>query len=368
MRIGIDLRDMAFPVVGVGQTTRQILEYIDANDSDSEYFFYQYSDKEYCSGINAHKRIIPVAPYRYLKEQVFFSALSYLDSLDVFHSPIHLPPKVIPGKTKVVFTVHDIHSELDGKYFPPVMNDYFSKRRFEAIERADAVIVHSEFVKREIIKNVGVDESKLKLVPCGVHSDFLQEFTDEAKRKVREKYNLPERFVLYVGSIEPWKQVPRLIREFLHYRVETGDNIGLVLVGRDGWRPDEVKVVRSLCEENDSVSWLNYVRQGDLPVIYSCAEIFSSASRWEGFGLIFLEAMGAGTPILAADKAAIPEVIGDAGICFDPDIKGDYGEKLNELLCNKELYQKLRDNCKVRVTSFGNKEYGKRVHDVYLSC
>ena len=365
MRIGIDLRDMAFPVVGVGQTTLNILSYIENYDKENEYVFYQYAHDDYCNVKRSRKVVMSVKPYAFLREQIFFSAYSFLDDLDVFHAPIHLPPLVVPKKTKIIFTVHDIHSELDSEYFPHDMNQYFICNRKRAIQRADAVIVHTEFVKKVVLEHTGISEDRLKLIPLGVHPDFLQNRTNEEKELIREKYNLPEKFVLYVGSVEPWKQVPLLIEEFLEYKKATGDNIGLVVCGRPGWSVGICDKVRRLCNKNDNVQWLDYVGWGDLPIIYSCATVFSSASKWEGFGLIFTEAMGAGVPIVASNKACVPEVVGDAGLCFDSDIKGDYAEKLQKVLSDKELYKKLKMNCKERVKLFNFQKYGKRVHKVY---
>lgn len=366
MRIGIDVRDLASGVVGVGTTIMDLLSCCNSSDVQHTYYLYQHSDEVLGSSQSFRKVCVPIAPYQYCKEQVYFSARCVIDALDIFHAPIHVPPRHVPAKTKVVFTVHDMHSELDGQLFPPIMNAYFKNRRKKAIESADAVVVHSAFVKKVVLEQCAVREEKLHLIPLTVPKGFLNGVGDEDTcSRVREHYALPERFVLYVGSIEPWKQVPLLIARFQEYKKKYEDDLHLVLVGRDGWQGGVNEEVRNRVSEDRHVHWLHYVSKDDLPTIYQLATVFASASKWEGFGLIFLEAMAYGKPIIAANRSAIPEVVGDAGILFDPDMGGDFAEKLATVLDDRVIYDAMLANGKKRIAAMGAETYGKQVLDLY---
>lgn len=365
MRIGIDACDLATGIVGVGSVIHNLLGYLQAHDNENQYFLYQNEAQDYCQGPNFHKHVARLGLYQFWKEQVYFSARSYLDKLDVFHAPIHLPPFEAPAATKIIFSVHDLHSELDGRLYPAVMNRYFIPHRKKAMQKADAVIVHSEFVKKQVLEYAGISPEKVHLIPLGVKTDFCREIPAEEKEEVKKRYSLPERFILYVGSVEPWKRLPFLIESFRRYKEKHPARLSLIIVGRPGWNQQECRMVEAAADANPDIRWLGYVNQSALPAIYQLATLFCSASQAEGFGLIFLEAMRSGLPVLAADQTAIPEILGDAGLIFERDSHDDFVAKLSQLLQDKELYERLRRNGQTRAADFSWDTFGKRVHDLY---
>lgn len=365
MHIGIDLRDLSTSVVGVGRATLNVLDYIAGHDTENEYVFYQCADDDYSAVQKCTKKVVPLAPYSFMQEQMYFSARCLFDRLDIFHAPIHVPPLQVPQRTKIVFTVHDIHSELDPALFPPDMNRYFSHHRKKGIERADAVLVDTQYVKGRILELTPVDEQKIHVVPLGVLPAYTQTYSPEALDTTKRKYDLPEQFVLYVGSIEPWKRVVELIQEFLRFEKGKKENIHLVLAGRPGWKQDVCDQVTALCDEHTNIHWLRYVPQEDLPLIYRCATVFATASKWEGFGLILLEAMASGVPIIAAANACIPEVVGNAGLLFNPEEEQDFGRQLGRLLSDNTLCEQLKQKGLERVKQFDYTTYGREVLNVY---
>ena len=365
MRIGIDIRDLSTPIVGVGKATIGIIEYIQDNDDSNEYIFYEFNRKIQFHKKNITEKIAPIPTYAYFKEQYYFGAHSILDELDILHFPIHLPPFFKSKKTKIIFTVHDIHSETDSSFFPSDMNKYFFKKRTKAIQNSDLVIVHTNYVKKEIIKRFKVNSKNIIVIPRDVSIDYMEGVDANKIKRIRSKYSLGERFILYVGSIEPWKQVPLLIEEYNTYTKKYKDDIELVIIGKEGWRKDDCEKVAQFTEKNKKIKWLNYVSQDDLPVIYNAATVFSTASLHEGFGLILIEAMAANIPIVASNRGSIPEVVGDAGVLFDPFSRGEYAEKLNFVLSSSEKYNELVENAKRRFKEFESGNYGKNVFELY---
>ncbi|MFC1809221.1 glycosyltransferase family 4 protein [Candidatus Omnitrophota bacterium] len=365
MRIGIDIRDLAFPIVGVGNATLQLLDYIDRQNEHEKCILYQYSTNQYCKSNSSIRKVAPISPYSYLREQIYFSARTVLDKLNIFHAPIHLPPFHFSKKTKIVFTVHDLHSELDQTYFPPDMNKYFQGRRQRAIQIADAVIVHSKFVQEKVCEIGKVNANKVHVVPLSIPATFKRVINEESIETIKRKYSLPDRYVLFVGSIEPWKNVQMLIKAFLSYKSKTNDDIHLIIAGRDGWNKEVCSFMKHSVDASPFVRWLDYVPSHDLPEIYKCATLFASASLWEGFGIVFLEAMEYGIPIIAANHAAIPEVVGNAGVLFDILLPEDLEEKLSYVLKNNSVLERLSQAGKKRFASFEKRDYGKAIYDIY---
>ncbi len=366
MRIGIDACDLATGVVGVGTVIERLLRYLDKSDQKNDYFIYQNDNKDYCVSANFYKRFANLKLYQYWSEQIYFSARSYLDKLDVFHAPIHLPPKFKLRKTKVVLTVHDLHVELDPGRYPLDMREYFGNRRIEAINSADAIVLHSDCVKEDVLSLCNIEESKIHKVLVGVKEEYLEKKDKDEIARIKQKYGLPDEFVLYVGSVEPWKRVSFLTKSFLNYKSKYNDNsLNLVVVGRSGCNATENEEVRKIAEDNEAVSWLGFVEQNDLPAIYQASQIFATGSIREGFGSIFVEAMASEKPIVAPKAAAIPETIGDAGLLYEADSIDQFCDTINILRSNSGEYERIQSNARERIKLFSWDEYGKSMQHIY---
>ena len=364
MRVGIDITDLATGIVGVGSVILNQLCYLNQHDIKNEYFLYQNDEKDYCSGVNFHKRRACLPSYAYLREQVYFSSRAVIDNLDIFHAPIHLPPKILSSRTKVVMTVHDLHVELDKNgMYSDSMRKYFVPRRVKAISDADAVIVHSNKVKNDVLSLCGISKEKIHCFPLGIKQEFLKKFSNEDLINIRHKYNLPEKYILFVGSVEPWKRCSFLIEAFKKFRNK--NNINLVIIGRKGGSNKECDFVEAAVNNNADIHWLESVASEDLPLIYKNALLFTSASIFEGVGMIFLEAMAQGIPVIGANAAAIPETIGDAGLIFNPDDVDDLVNKFNLVLENDLMYDDLSDKALRRSTKFSWDDYGKNIFQLY---
>lgn len=368
MRIGIDICDLSSGIVGVGSVILNQIRNLALIDSDNDFFLYQSDDKEYVPARNFITRKAYLPTYSYKREQLFFSARTFLDRLDVFHAPIHLPPKYIPKKTKVVMTVHDLHAEKDQDgLYPIAMREYFIPKRVRAIEKADAVIVHTEKVKNDVMEHCDISSDKIHVFPLGIKEEFRTEYAHDDLLSVKKKYKLPDKYILYVGSIESWKRPSFLIEAFNKYKKANDSDVQLVLVGRRGSSKKECAAVESAAKENSDIHWYEKVDDSDLPLFYRNAEMFVSASVREGVGMIFLEAMASGIPVVGSNTSAIPETIGEAGLLFEKDSTEDLVDKIRDVLHDVSLRNDLIKKGLERAELFSWKKYAESILGLYKS-
>ncbi|MGA2384164.1 MAG: glycosyltransferase family 1 protein [Gemmatimonadales bacterium] len=226
----------------------------------------------------------------------------------------------VAGSFPTVATIHDVMPIRFAPMFRPWYRWYAAAVMPRLARRARAVITVSEAAKREIVEWFGVAPERIAVIPHGVDPLFtpLRQGDPEAAA-ARERYSLPPDFVLAVGSVEPRKNLTRLLEavRLLRERPATRE-IVLVHAGPEGWRPEEISAAVSRLGLDGAVRLLGYVPAPDLRALFGLARGFVYPSLWEGFGLPVLEAMACGCPVVASGVASIPEVAGDAALLVDP--------------------------------------------------
>jgi len=209
-------------------------------------------------------------------------------------------------------TVHDIMPLRFPQLFRPWYRNYVRVVLPRLARRARAVISVSAAVKREIEEWLRVPAERITVIPHGVDPVFRPLVADDARASaVRRRYSLPSTFALAVGSIEPRKNLPRLIEALETLRRRPGSaDISLVHAGPEGWRPEAAT--------SSITRFLGYVPTEDLAALYSLARVFVYPSLWEGFGMPVLEAMACGCPVVTSNLSSMPEVAGEAAVFVDP--------------------------------------------------
>jgi glycosyltransferase involved in cell wall biosynthesis len=189
----------------------------------------------------------------------------------------------------------------------------------KSCKRADKIVTVSEFSKKEIIKYLGVDDNKIVVMPNGVDfSIYHTNYTCDQVNEVKGKYQIKGEYLLYLGTLEPRKNITRMLQAYALMKKSTLTVPKLVLAGRKGWMYDSIfETVKELHLEED-VIFTGYIEADDAPILMKGAEAFLFPSIYEGFGMPPLEAMACGTPVLVSDTTSLPEVVGDAGILVDP--------------------------------------------------
>lgn len=281
-------------------------------------------------------------------------------NVELFHGTDHLLPYF--GYIPSVFTLYDLtflltetHATLNRLYMQ-LMTPRF-------LHHADAITVISDSTRRDVLHHYALDEHKVHVIYPGKASHF-RPASPEAITRVCIDYKLPKNFILAVGTIEPRKNFITLLRAYHQVR-QTMPEVGLVIVGKRGWRSEPFYAeLHSLGLENQ-VIFLGFVADADLPAIYSAAWVLAYPSLYEGFGFPPLEAMACGTPVVCSNTSSLPEVVGDAGILLPPNDVHSWIEALKRLVQDTGLCADLRRRGFRQSARFSWEETARQTLEVY---
>jgi glycosyltransferase involved in cell wall biosynthesis len=282
---------------------------------------------------------------------------------ELFHATEHLLPPLRGVPT--VLTVHDMIFKLFPEHQKRLNYWYLNATMPLYCRRADAIITVSEFSKRDMVKHYGLDPAKVTVVHEAAASEFAPALPG-AVDEVRQRYGLPDRFLIHVGTIEPRKNLSRLV-EALQLLRDEGLTIPLVVTSAKGWlyhdffrRLDELEV-------RDAVHLTGYVPAADLPALYGAATAAVLASVYEGFGLPMLEAMACGTPVASSNASCLPEIGGEAARYFDPHDVQDMAEAIRVVWTDGEVRTEMRRQGIAQAARFSWKRAAEETLAVYDS-
>jgi glycosyltransferase involved in cell wall biosynthesis len=317
------------------------------------------------AGLRVLKVRAPSRPLRLLWEQAVLPLRLSELRIDVLHSPHHTTP-LLPCGCRRVVTIHDLTFLLLPERYPPTRRLYFQVMTRLAARVADAIIVPSEAVRGDVMRLLpasGGPTERLFVIPEAAGAAFHPQDA-VAIEAVRRRYGLEGPFLLSVGSLEPGKNRERLLQAFARLQAR-GLKHTLVVAGQRAWRYEgEAPLARRLGLA-DSVRFLGHVPQADLPALYSAADLFVFPSLYEGFGLPALEAMACGTPVVASNVSALPEVVGDAALQVSPlDVEALAGA-IEGLLRDDRLRADLRERGLERAAQFSWEKAARQTAEVY---
>ncbi len=215
-----------------------------------------------------------------------------------------------------------------------------------------------------MIRILQIPSKKIVSIPLGVDQKFRVIDDPLVLERVRRDYKLPDRFILYVGLVEPRKNVPLLIRAYKNL-IDQGFTVPLVIVGRFGWMYEAVLDQIEGFGLKEQVHFTGYVPGGDLPVIYNLAGISVYPTQYEGFGLPALEAMACGVPVVTSAVSSLPEIVGDAGILIPPDDEGTLTEAIANVLRNPDLHAELARKGPIQAAQFSWEQTAQKTIQLY---
>jgi glycosyltransferase involved in cell wall biosynthesis len=297
----------------------------------------------------------PIA--RILWEQMLQPFAAGRERLDLLHGLAFVSPLVCPCPT--VVTVHDLSFALFPELFRGANGAYLRLFTRISCRRATRIIAVSENTRADVMRLYGVPGERVQAVPEGVRPVFHPRSAAEIA-EFRRARSLPNHFVLFVGTLEPRKNLATLIEAFSKI-----SNVKLVLVGGKGWYYDQIFASVERLGLNDRVILAGYVPNSDLPLWYNAADAFVFPSRYEGFGLPVLEAMACGTPTVTSTASSLPEVAGDAALTVAPDDVDALADALHRALTDTALRQELRAKGIARAAKFTWEETARRTVAVY---
>ncbi|MEX2158398.1 MAG: glycosyltransferase family 1 protein [Dehalococcoidia bacterium] len=272
-------------------------------------------------------------------EQAVLPLLLRRMRIDVLHSPHHHTPVAAIGVRRVV-TFHDVTFLLLPERYPLARRLYMESVTRAAARIARAVITPSQTVREEVVRRLGVPQERVVTVYEAAAPQYTSASSDDIGR-ARWKYHLPNEYLLSVGSLEPGKNRPRLIRAYARLR-ERGLESPLVIVGQPAWQYEAEYELVARLGLSEHVKFLGYVPDEDLPALYSGATVFVFPSLYEGFGLPLLEAMACGAPVITSQGSATQEVAGDAALLIDPRDTDAIERAIDQLISNRWLRSDLR--------------------------
>ena len=266
----------------------------------------------------------------------------------VFHNPNYaLPP--FPGKS--VSTLHDLSVLRHPEFHPEERVRHLAGLFPTIVKRADLLLTDSEFSRREILDCLKVDPERVLAIPLGVDAGFLA--PPSPSSTTLERHGLrPQGYVLSIGTIEPRKNLLRLIEAYETLPAPLRQECPLVLAGSEGWKSSEIHQKIREAERSGWLRYLSFVAEEDLVPLYGGARLFVCVSLYEGFGLPVLEAMASGTPVIASDAASLPEVIGDAGRLVDPTRTEAIRTALLETLEDESQLKSMGERGQTRAAAF----------------
>jgi glycosyltransferase involved in cell wall biosynthesis len=323
MRVCIDISPAAHRKAGLGRHARELAERAHRLDPANEYsvFTYQPSSGQVPASL-AHLPLlsVPLAakPWRMSVLLAHYARIpmdGLFPGVDLFHGTDHLLPRF--RRIRSVFTLHDLIPLLFPEFHLP-LNRWFLNLMFpKFLSHADAIAAVSECTKRDAMRIYGVPEEKITIIYNGVDARFQPVHDADALRRARAAYSLPEAYILYVGTIEPRKNLTRLLEAYRALR-QAGYPHKLVIVGAKGWLYQPVFDKMAELGLESEVILPGYIADEDLPAVYTGSSLFVFPSLYEGFGIPPLEAMACGVPTLVSDTSSLPEVVGDAALQVSP--------------------------------------------------
>lgn len=303
-----------------------------------------------------------------LRSSFFLSAGLVLEQIDIFHGLDQAGIPFFFKKGKCVVTFHDVIALVLPETFPLKYRLVFQVG-FSAIRRqADMVIVPSESAREDVVRYLKVDQGRIVIIPYGCEERFRPVGDPERFEAVRRKYGLPERYVLFVGVLQPRKNVATLLRAFSLLVVEKlGQDLKLVVAGESGWGLTEIRKMVGSLGLQDHVVFAGSIEDEDLPDLYRGAHLFVYPSLYEGFGLPILEAMACGIPVITSNISSMPEVAGDAAVLVDPRDPEGLASAMASVLTDEALREKLRQKGIARARGFSWDAVARKTLEVYTS-
>jgi glycosyltransferase involved in cell wall biosynthesis len=369
VKIAIDARK--WRDLGIGTYVRNLIRHLARLDHQTTYLvFCSASDEPTLRDLA--ENFVPVvegsAGYG-VREHISIPLKLKRLGAELLHSPHYVRPLFcsIPS----VVTIHDCIHLLFPQYLPNRMA--FRYARFmmaNAIRRSALVFTVSEASRADILRFYPwADPDKVHVVPNAIDVELLGHPGEEELERVRERYQLRDRFVLFAGNTKPHKNLERLIRAFARVRGQEGhEDLRLVLIGDDVSRYSSLRRTAEEAGVRQEVRFFGFVPHGTLAALYRMASVFAFPSLYEGFGLPPLEAMASGTPVVTSRISSLPEVVGDGALLVDPYSEEAIAQAIGRILDDEELRRALVERGLLRAASFSWERSVRAIYAGYMKA
>jgi len=353
MKIAIDIQTTIGQPTGFGFYVSNLVSELKKIKDDHDFILIRpESEKDFST------------PQRFWWDQVILPKRAKKSRVDLLHQPSFSAPFFFSGPR--VVTVHDIISILFPASIPFASRMFYSRWMPYSYRAATEIITISQSTKADIQSVLKIPEEKITVIPLAVDEKFKEKLSPDRVREVREKYKLPENYLLHVGTLEPRKNLEFLIDVFHELLNQKGnESLSLVITGKKGWYFEGLfEKVREL-NLGERVIFTGYLDEKDKPALYHGAKIFVFPSLYEGFGLPPLEAMASGVPVISSNTSSMPEVVGEAGILLSPKNKTGWVKAISDVNQNEGLRLDMIQKNIAQVSKFSWEKTAKETVAVY---
>lgn len=350
IKIGVDARPLSPPIKGIGRYLSELLLKLIKLTPDWEWYLYSSKaiPEKWTSYPNIKTRQLKAGNVRGLSTftvQIAYPFWERLDALDVFWSPRHHLPLFLSNKVKTVLTIHDVvwlrapeTMRRGGALLEKVLMP-------ASVKRASVICCVSNSTKSDVVDLLNPSSRYLDVIypAARLHELFLDE---DFKLNNIDFCSLKRKYFLFVGTLEPRKNIPKLLEAYKLYLDSGFGELCLIIVGSSGWKLNRLDELILRNELDSNVIYLEYVSDNALAFLYKYAHALLMPSLYEGFGLPLLESMAFGVPVITSDNSSMPEVSGDSGLLIDPSNVSTICDALIRITQDSQLYEKLSRRAK----------------------
>ncbi|MBN2369728.1 MAG: glycosyltransferase family 4 protein [Vicinamibacteria bacterium] len=368
MKVAIDARK--WRDYGIGTYVRNLVRHLARLDRDTTYFVLcEHADEPFLRDLA--ENFVPIVDNSdgySIREHFSIPWKLRRIGADLLHSPHYVLPLL--SRVPTVVTIHDCIHLL----FPQYLPNRFAARyaRFmmgQAVTRSAMVLTVSEASRKDILRFYpGTDPGRIRVVPNAIDPDIIEDPGSEEAARVKERYQIQGRFILYAGNIKPHKNLERLIQAFGILKQQPGhDDLKLLIIGDEIHRYGSLRRCVESTGVRQDVRFFGFVPNKTLAVLYRLASAFAFPSLYEGFGLPPLESMACGTPVVTSRISSLPEVVGDAALLVDPyDVK-DIATALARVLSDQDLRKTLIAKGRARACIFSWQRSVQAILSIYMT-
>jgi len=356
---------------GMDFVALELIRNIQELDKENEYFVFIKPGKDRCLESTENVKIIELNGKTFpVWEQIVLPRAVKAYGCDLIHCTSNTAPNF--GSTPLILTLHDIFFletfSLFARNYSLYQRFGNTYRRFivpDLVRKAKRIITVSKSEKSRIVEFFHLDGNKVKVIYNGVGEKFRSPVTDQERTRIREKYNLPARYLFHLGNTDPKKNTERLIEAYIQYFDVCKQKIPLVLADYPEMLIHNQLHNMSRLDVKEYIHRLDYVINDDLPAMYTMAELFLYPSLRESFGIPLLEAMCCGTAVVSSNVFAMPEVAEDAAFLIDPSQPESIASAMKEMIAHPEIRQSYIEKGGHQCTKFSWKKMAAQVIELY---
>jgi len=363
---------------GVSEYTLNLVRAILEEDRENEYKLFYNSGRdisgrmpefkyEKAEVVSAH---YPNKIFNYLMQKTLRQPkVDQLLGVDIFWLP-NLNFISLSSQAKKILTIHDLSFLRCPNFFSLQRNLWHCIINIKKLIReSDKIIAVSENTKNDIMELAGVSEAKIEVIYSGIDEEFrIIDKNDQSLEEVKKKYDLADKFILFLGTLEPRKNIIGLIKAFNEFRENWAggkERIELAIAGGRGWKEKGARQEREKSKYKEDIKFLGYIPRQDKAYLYNLASIFVYPSFYEGFGFPPLEAMACGLPVVTSFSSSLPEAVGEASLLVDPYKTGEIAQAIRKILSDEFLKNDLIERGRKKASEFSWQKAAEKYLDIF---